>query len=536
MSEAPRRLRGIAAELLSPAACGLLGALLFAPAVGSGRLADDFVLLRTVRQVTDVLWPFGRNDLGQAPGSGHFYRPVWVLWNAATYELSHNPLAAHLLNLVLFGIICAEVVLVLRAVLDRATALIGGLLFATFPSHGESVAWISGNTDLLAVALGLAAILIALRAKPTVGRDLTLVVVTALAMLAKEIAAVIPALAAILLWMQPAASGERRSWNRGRPVVVMLAAVLIVLVARSAVIHGLGGYGQNPFTLKRVAGSLVSFSVAGLSGPQLQLLRYPALLLVPVGLLALIALGLYRAWRARDRRGLTTVILGMAWFVVALLPVLNQPLNLNTRNGDRLLLLPSVGLVLAAAALISRTRDRTRMAVCAILMVLGAASCIFDATDWNTAGNESRRLLADIARLAPVNTHLIALSVPSDYRAAHLYPDALDVAVQESGRPDLTLTPCIPVHVVQLRPGQVSFRSAGGSWIGVSTQAAPFDVPVLGSSQAGTGNGCAFRKPQGAPASSLGTSLRAIVTPTLTPEPQTRYIYFDGIDIRAQPR
>jgi hypothetical protein len=172
-------------SLLIALACGLLGALLFLPAVGSGRLADDFVLLHTVRQVNGILWPFSHNDLGQAAGSGHFYRPLWVLWNAAVYQVSHNPTLAHVLNLVLFAAICAEVVLLVRRVAGFRSALIAGVLFAVFPSHGESVAWISGNTDLLVVAVGLGAVLLVLSPSRSHLRELALVLLTAAAMLSK---------------------------------------------------------------------------------------------------------------------------------------------------------------------------------------------------------------------------------------------------------------------------------------------------------------------------------------------------------------
>src|SRR5207302_811336 len=149
----------------------------------------------TVRGVSSVLWPFTQNDLGQASGSGHFYRPLWVLVNAGIYQLSHTPLTAHVLNLVLFALICAEVVLLLWRFTGAQGALVGGLLFAVFPSHGESVAWISGNTDLLAVGLGLAAVLVALGGSgvvPTAGAG----VLAAAAMLAKEVAVIFPLLAA----------------------------------------------------------------------------------------------------------------------------------------------------------------------------------------------------------------------------------------------------------------------------------------------------------------------------------------------------
>jgi len=513
--------------------CGLLGALLFAPAISSGRLADDYVLLRTVHHITGAFWPFTHNDLGQPAGSGAFYRPVWVLWNAAVYGLSDSPAVAHVLNLLLFGVLCLEVVLVVRRFAGAGAALIAGLAFAVFPSHGESVAWISGNTDLIAVALGLAAILVALRAGPSIWREAAIAALTALAMLTKEIAAVLPALSAILLWAAPREAGASRPRGYWRPPIVMLVSVVIMLIPRTLVVGGVGGYGGQPLTAKRAAGSVVSFVAGALSAPQLQLLRDPVLFLVPFCALVLLAAGTYFAWRAGDGRTARLALAGGAWFWVALLPVLNQPLNLNTRNGDRLLLLPSVGLALAAGVLIARVRRRTVAAAWAAVAVLCAVSCVLNALDWRAAGAESRRLLADIDQLAPRGAHLIALSVPTDYREAHLYPDALDIAIQETGRPDVTLTGCMPVHALALRRGQVSFLALpGGIWLGRSTAQAPFDTPVLGSSAIQASAGCQFAAAPGQPNETLGTALTALVRPTPASGGVSIPIYFDGIDMR----
>lgn len=528
--------RARAGLVLGALGCGLLGALLYAPAISSGRLADDWVLLHTVQHVTGVLWPFSHNDLGQAAGSGHFYRPVWVLWNAAVYGISHSASFAHVINLLLYGLICVEVVFLVRRLAGVRAALIAGVTFAVFPSHGESVAWISGNTDLVAAAFGLAAILVALWVAPSIRREVAIALLTALAELAKEIAVVLPVLMAILLWATATdarAASRREYW---RPAVVMLAAVIAVLIPRSVLVGGIGGYGGQPLTPVRALGALASFVLGGLSAPQLQLLANPVLFLVPVGAFALIAAGAFTAWRAREGITGRLAAAGIAWFLVTLVPLLNQPLNLNTRNGDRLLLLPSVGLAMAAGVLIGRTRRVAVLAACSVVAVLCAISCVGNALDWRTAGAESRRLLAEIDRLAPRGAHLFALSIPSEYRGTHLYPDALDVAVQETGRPDVTLTGCMPVHALNLQPGQVSFVPLPrGLWYGRTTTQAPFQVPVLGSSEPPSSSACEFSEAPHQPPETLGTALTALAVPAPTSRTGSVIIYFDGRDMRPAP-
>jgi hypothetical protein len=530
-----RRVGGLRGRLAAPLGCGLLGALLFTPALSSGRLADDFVLLRTVRRVTGVLWPFSHNDLGQSAGASHFYRPLWVLWNAAVYQLSHSPVLAHALNLAGFAVICVEVVVLFERVGDRRAALLGGVAFAVFPSHGESVAWISGNTDLLAVALGLGGLVIALGEPITLPREACVVALTAAALLAKEIAAVFPLLAVLMFWARAGGAGGFRGRVRWRSVLLILGGVGIGLVARGLVIHGLGGYVSSPLTFKRAVGGLGSFVLGGFSAPQLRLLAHPLLWLVPVGLIGLIAAATIRARRVGEHDAGRMAIAGCAWFVLAIIPVVNQPLNLNTRNGDRLLLLPSIGVALAVGALLSRARPRSALGLGAPLAILCAIACLLNAGQWRAAGTESRRLLGEIDRLAPRNAEVIVLSVPAAYRGVHLYPDALDTAVQESGRPDLALSACVPVDVLTLSPDQISFRlTAAGLWLGRATPRVPFDVPVLGAGATQVSNGCVFGHGTG-PSSTLGTALTAVVKPLPLPGRPSVTIYFDGRDMRPAP-
>ncbi len=520
---------------LGAAGCGLLGALLYAPAAASGRLADDWVLLRTVRRVTGPAWPFTHTDLGQSAGSGHFYRPLWVLLNAAIYNLSHSPTFAHVVNLVLFAIVCTEVVLLVGRIAGLPAALIAGVSVAVFPSHGESVAWISGNTDLLAVALGLAAILLALRSSPSLRRDIGIAALAALAALAKEIATVLPVLMAILLWVT--APGARpRPRGYWRPALVMLATVALVLIPRTVVVGGIGGYGGQPVTPTRVAGAFASFILGGLSAPQLPLLAHPAFLLVPVGAVILLAAGGYLAWRARAAITGRLAIAAVAWFLVALVPVLNQPLNLNTRNGDRLLLLPSVGLAIAAGALIARTRRPAVVGAWGVVVVLCAVSCVLNAFDWRTAGVESRRLVAEIDKLAPRGGQVIALSFPTDYRATHLYPDALEVAAQETGHPHVTVVGCMPVQSLSIRSGQASFVPLpGGLWFGQTTTRAPFEVPVLGSAAPPSSGACVSGPAPGPAHETLGTALRAFDAPSPPGGGAPVIVYFDGRDVLKAP-
>jgi hypothetical protein len=511
----------------------LLGALVFVPALWSGRIADDFVLEQTLQRAGGIGWAFTHNDLGQQ--SGHFYRPLWVLWNLLLFDISHSPLLAHLGNLALFAALCAEVVGLLWLLTHSAlSAWTAGLLFAVFPSHGESVAWISGNTDLLAGVLALGCVLLALGFPTGRRRDAAVCVAAAAAMLAKEIAFVLPPLLALTIWAAPRteAATELDGWRspRWRPVWAALLAAVLVLIVRAAVIGGVGGYGPA-FTVKRLGGSAVTFALAALSLPQVPLIRHPVFLLVPAALLAAGVVLAIRLLRAGDGPRIRRLTLGVGWSVIALLPVLNQPLDLNTRNGDRLLLLASVGIVIAVGALLDVRRLSGRIVV-GVLVLGCAVSCVQNAFAWHAAGVESTRLIADIDRLAAHTGSIAVLSFPTDLGEAHLFPDSLETAVQESGRPDTQVITCAPMHPLSLGNGQTRFIALrNGGWLGRTSRENPFAVGVLSASSVSAGPGCETAKVSPSPSAGLGTTLEMYAKPLVPIAPQN-ILYFDGRDFK----
>jgi hypothetical protein len=312
----------------------------------------------------------------------------------------------------------------------------------------------------------------------------------------------------------------------------MLAGVVVVLVARTFVISGLGGYGPH-FTPKRGLGSLVSFSIGAVSAPQLQLLAEPVLLVVPALVAGLIAWRLHVLWRDGAYERLKLALAGCAWFVLSLIPVLNEPLNLNTRTGDRELLLPSVGLVLVAAAMLPSVRTRAATLGAAALIAVCATSCVFNARDWSTAGHESRRILAELRDITPRHGQLVVLSVPSDYRAAHLFLTSLAYALQET-RPDTPVTTCASVHALTLLPNQVSFHlAASGAWVGFATANTPFDVPVLGGVPPADDPNCTVTKSPTSASPSIGTARSMIVLARPLGGLPTTFVYFDGLNMRT---
>lgn len=513
-------LRRPGAAAAAVAACALLAWL---PALGAGFVSDDFVLLRAAEASESPVWPFAHNDLGEERGSGHFYRPLWVLWNAGLVELfGDEPRAFHAGNLLLFALIAVEVLLLARMLLPPPGALVAGIAFALYPRHGESVAWVSGSTDLLAVAIGLAALLCLVAPWRRGRRILAAAALTAAAALAKEAAFLLPVLGVLLL----AARGERSRPGLLAGPAAMAAALAPVFVARTVVLGGLGGYGDDPVGPGRVAGAAVSYAVAAISPSQLELLRFPVLLLVPVVLAGALAWGV---WRARGSRR-AVALAGLAWFGLALLPVLGIPLDLNNANGERLMLLPSVGLALTLGAIVPERPRRAHAVALAGGAVLALVLCLDTARNWDRAGALAERVVRQAAAIAPFEGRLVVLTLPESYRSAHVFTNSFDVAMRRAGAAHAALTWCVPVHVRNERPS-IRWTLAGGlsKPIVETTWDAPFDFPVL-RDPAPLVPGCSYSKTD---SSETAPGLRLSAAATVDSSFRgARVAYFDGRDIR----
>jgi hypothetical protein len=234
-------------------------------------------------------------------------------------------------------------------------------------------------------------------------------------------------------------------------------------------------------------------------------------------------------WRARgDRR--SVALAGIAWFVLALLPVLGIPLDLNNANGERLMLLPSVGLALSLGALVPERPPRRALGVLAIAGVAAALLCLDVARNWDRAGAIAERVARQAADLAPFEGSLLVVTLPDSYRSARVFTNSFDVAVRRAGTDYSTLSWCVPVHVRDEERGVIKLAPAAGSALRAETGwEAPFDFPVL-RDPAPLVPGCSYAETD-SPETAPGLRLTALATPEGDLR-DARVAYFDGRDIR----
>jgi hypothetical protein len=191
---------------LVPLAFILLALAAYAPALGGWFLSDD-AMIGGIYDGNDVNWShvgrtFAMDWRGFNGAETRFFRPLVVITlalDAALWGL--QPWGFHLTNVLLHGLVASLVVAVgTRLGASRSAALLGGALFALEPLHPESVAWISGRTDLVYALPALASIAAFLEHRRTGARSVLALAVAlyVLALLAKENAVAIPLIVLVL--------------------------------------------------------------------------------------------------------------------------------------------------------------------------------------------------------------------------------------------------------------------------------------------------------------------------------------------------
>jgi hypothetical protein len=361
--------------------------------------------LRNLYTWDDVLVYAVRRDLSTASlgtlfDGGYFlryredtYRPVVTLTYMLDHRLGGSPiLAGHLQGLIWHALAAVATAALAARVLARRTELgallpptlgplVAGIFFAVHPAATEAALSIGFREDVIATVFAAASVLLALRG----GRWLVAALAAyVLAFFAKENAIVVPGLLLVGRLALPTLRLPRRA------LALELAAFGLVsaacLVVRFGIMPGPSGYADP------VGGSYAATIVAvpRIFAHYLRLLVVPWPLLVhyagmfPLGapfvtqlpwlVLDLIFLGCV-GWLLRAR---SPVGFGLAWFVVALLPMLNL-IPLRFVAADRFTYLPLVGGALAMGALTDlaersplRGRAGARAALGAALITLVA--------------------------------------------------------------------------------------------------------------------------------------------------------------------
>jgi hypothetical protein len=297
----------------------------------------------------------------------------------------------HAVNLALYALVTLAVFGLARLLLPFGAAFAAAALFAVHPVHVEAVANVVGQAELVCALAALGAVMLYLRTRQsgdwTTGTRMSLAGLAVVAALAKEQGFMLPGL---LLMAEVTVVRRREAWQpRARAVLEALAPMMVILgtifIARGLVLGGLGG-GAPAMGLQHLGSGRRLLTAAAMTPEWLRLLLWPAHLRAEYSppefaasvafggkelfgtVMALCGVGVWFA----ARRAQPVIAFGLGWFVVAILPVSNLVFTTGVIIAERTLFLPSVGVVLAIAALGAAmlTRWPTLVIRRAVLVVL----------------------------------------------------------------------------------------------------------------------------------------------------------------------
>jgi len=453
------------------AAAALVGliALVFGVSVGHEFVFDDTSL---VVENELVRLPLSRaHELLVGNAGGISYRPLRIFSYIVDYRIAGglDPAVFHASNLVYHALATLAVyALASLTVGSFRGALAAAALFAVHPLGSEAVVYVAGRRDLLCMLLVLLALLCwchLLRGAPRVAVDggaagprgaarrsallLGMVLFTALAMAAKEMAVVLPVLAVLvaipLRREAPGHDDGAQAWSAlGASIAALLGAGVWLygnVIAASLAKATDGALAPQPALSLRVLGRylrlafwpsdlLADYRAYAFALPEARL-DGPAF--VSAGVLALVlAGGAILLWRGSIAGA------GLLWFLVALLPVA-QIVPYGEVVSEHNAYLALVGLALAAGRAVtvaSRVQPRVvAVAATTVVAVLGARSHV-RALDWQNSLSLWRATVDAAPRSVRGQFNLgVALVAEGDLlgartaleRARELAPDDLDI-------------------------------------------------------------------------------------------------------------
>lgn len=425
-----------------------------------------------VRAPSDLvrLWktPFDQSLKDEAMTRNYFRPAVLYTFALDRAVWGENPRGFHLTNVALYAAACFFLWLFAWELSGRPiAAALGTVLYALHPAHPESVAFVSGRTDVQSALFLFAALWAAVRFGPSI-RDPWMKLAPAAALLlpglyAKEVALFGAPVLLLALWVK-----ERRLPARdlARAAGAVVAVSALYLSTRFLVL------GPSPIP----AISPVEGATAQLLTSVAVVARYLPLLVTPIrlsarheivevhapdavfaaGLLALAAMAA-GIWIAIRRRSVWSVPLSL--FAATLLPVCYVKLLSGAIVAERFLFVPSaalaVGIALAPAALAWRAaapaagkpKLKPKKEAAAgdagggILLVVAALSLWFAILLWPRVAiwRDEGTLFGSMLRDSPESPHVHAIVGGFRYRerdlerAAFHYRRAIALAPDRAG-------------------------------------------------------------------------------------------------------
>jgi tetratricopeptide (TPR) repeat protein len=315
-----------------------------------------------------------------------FYRPLFLVWLRINYMLfDAQPAGWHVTSMLAHAAAAVLLyALVLKIGKDWPLAATVAIIFAVYPVHAETVAWVSGSADvLLAIAtfVCLLSFVRQARSNAFIGTA-----AFAVALLLKETAVVLLPLIFLQLYLDEESSHPIR--KAARRTVPLLAVLIFYFGLRYAALGGLGATTANlPFRVTIAdLPRLLWWYLANLFWPanlsafhDFEIAPTASGIAVSLTGILVVALLFWAITRyvARSKAERTIAILAVALIILPILPVLKisslDPTNL---VHERYLYLPSTGLCMLLALCFNRIFEAMLPAREAGLLITGIVAAL----------------------------------------------------------------------------------------------------------------------------------------------------------------
>lgn len=379
-------------------------------ALNNGFVYDDHKYLLGNPWIKDAVFTadiFLSSASGFQPGdaTSNTYRPMlYMLYMAEYLSFGLTPFYFHLVNILCHALNAALVFLLSSNLLEKEgggqrvyPALFAGLAFGLHTINSEAVNWVSASTELFFALFVLAGLNLYLRrASGLLSAPFFLA-----ALLFKETAAALPLI--VFLYDFSTGRGIRERW---KAYALFAAAGGLYWLMRFHAIGALMHHKQSDLSFFEAVLNVFPLVAA-----------YLGKLVLPVGLSAIYefrpAVSLFDArviagaavvvcflaamFFSRKRPAIFT---GLAMMSAPLLPVLYVPALSSSAMADRYLYLPSAGLAIVMASLVSRLDGKAAMASAAFASALLGAWAA-GSVDRSHAWRSDKALWADAVIKAP---------------------------------------------------------------------------------------------------------------------------------------
>lgn len=380
-------------------AIAALAALLLAawsPVLSNGFVYDDHKYILENPWIKDASFTpdiFSSSTSGFSPLAepANTYRPMlYMLYMAEYLSFGLRPFYFHLVSLAAHIINAALVFLAALFLLERrgraalVPALLAALVFGLHTINSEAVSWVSGSTELFFTLFVLAGMNLYMRSRS----GLPVAPFFLAALLFKETAAALPVI--MVLYDLSSAKTVRERW---RGWAALAAVAVVYWLMRHNAVGGLMHHRQIELTFFETVINIFPLVAA-----------YAGKIVYPVNLSAIYEFHPARSmldWRVAAgalvvgaffaamffARRRPAVMTGLAMMALPVLPVLYVPALSSSAMADRYLYLPTAGLAIIIAALVSGLDGRAKkgaIAAVSALLVAWTAGSVARAQVWKS--------------------------------------------------------------------------------------------------------------------------------------------------------